>query len=140
MIILLSVTTKAIISKIDWDKIFATAKPDKNNSNALNVSVSCAKTFQKEIIKYENDVILNVKHARVYPNKIKSDTNYFKANAYCTKCTKSPYSIIIKNESDIEANYVNLLITRDADNFDYDVMEDDKKQQIRGEGREEMKN
>ncbi len=45
-------TTKAIISKVDWDTIFATAKPDKNNSNALNVSVSCAKIFQ-----YENDVI-----------------------------------------------------------------------------------
>ncbi len=131
-------TTKAIISKVDWDTIFATAKPDKNNSNALNVSVSCAKIFQKEIIKYENDVVINVKHARIYPNKIKSDTNYFKANAYCTKC-KVTYSIIIKNERDIEANYVNLLITRDADHFDHNALKKDKKQQIRGEAREEMK-
>jgi hypothetical protein len=54
-------------------------------------------------------VFINVKNARIKPN-------YFKTNAFYAKF-KVTYSIIIENESHIEANCVKLIITRDSDHF-----------------------
>ena len=136
--IFLQMNTKFIISKDAWTEISSKAIEDRDNTNVLNVPGSCGKVFQKEIRVIENSSVnLNVKHARIYINSKKKDTNYFKCDAVCS-ISKVKYAITIKNKVDIEENYVNVHVNRMGEHLDHTALEKDKKKEIRGADREKV--
>ena len=132
--------SKIVISRSEWDSICETAVEDKENKNALKVSVKCGKIFEKQIQVIEkSDVKLNVKHARIYGTKMKQQTNYFIAQGYCAIC-KIKYVISIQNEININIeNYVEINFDRENDQSDHELLTRDKVPQIRGSDREKIK-
>jgi hypothetical protein len=85
-----------MISRKDWDDIVNNSVEDIDNKNSFKVPGRFSTIFQKEIQKLENsEVIICFKHARIYKERIKKNSNFFICDAFCTIC-KIKYRIILK--------------------------------------------
>ena len=130
---------KIIVKREEWEKFYTQAKIDKDNNNCLNVPVKCIEIFEPEIIRCEKiEMKLNIKHARIYPNKLKADGNYFIAQAFCRYC-QVKYTIIIENKKDVEDIYVNVTVERHGNHLNHDEISKEKKKKISGEERNLLK-
>ena len=82
---------KIMISRQNWDEIVKNSVPD--NKNSLKVPGHFSAIFQKDIRKIENSqVTICFKHARIYKQKLKTNSNFFICDAIYSIC-RIKYSI-----------------------------------------------
>lgn len=132
---------KIIIDNNEFIRKTASSLTEKGNANASVVPVSCASLFLQEMKKNKNeatDFSLNIKNARLYQNKQKDKTKYFKAHGYCNVC-KINYSITINNKPDLNDQYISVDIERHGKHeHSSQIKQNKSKKQIRGEARQNL--
>jgi hypothetical protein len=126
---------KISVKREEWEKFYAQAKIAKENNNCFNIPVKCIDIFEPEIKRCEKiEMKINIKHARIYQNKLKAEGNFFIAQAFCRYC-KVKYTITIKNKGDVEDSYVNVTVERHGDHLNDNEIIKEKKKKISGEER-----
>jgi hypothetical protein len=100
----------------DWNKIKIKGKGDDKRKNQFLLDVGCGKDFQVEMNRVERDPVHNsfgliLKHARIFKEKIKTKTVYFKADGHCSICGVK-YYLVIESEPKETDTYISINVQR----------------------------